>query len=301
MLSYSESDRPLAIVKHNNKPLDVIYYNKDVQPRTEHVNRNNYVLPSDYYNNRRYMPNKEIANFNRRVEYGDIDDDDDDELNNVINERINKNIKINTGTMQLLPREEQGQRQMVLVSGCSGSGKSTWTGQYILAYHSMFPKNRVIIISKKLEDPEYDKYRFIKRLDIDETLLQDQPLTAADFKDSLVIFDDIENITPTLLKSEVYRIKDDLIETGRSDNVYIILCTHLSMNGKETRRDLNETDTFVIFPGNSSPYQLKRLLINYGGLDIKEVDRIIKAPSRWVAVFRHAPRHVVTENEIYLL
>jgi predicted AAA+ superfamily ATPase len=254
MLSFYESDRPLALVKYDtgNKKNDIIYYH-DSDP-----------------------------------EYAGMDKRESD-------------IKLSYGKMVPLPRVEDNQRQMVYVTGPSGSGKSVWTSQYIKMYHALFPKNNIIIISKKNEDPAYDQYSYVTRLDIDDSLLEGPPLKSEDFANSLIIFDDIENITPALLKSEVYRIKDDIIETGRSSNIYVVICAHLAMNGRETRKDLNETDTFVIFPQNSSHYHLKSLLVKYAGLDTPDIAHILKAPTRWVMIYRHGPRHIITENEAFLV
>jgi hypothetical protein len=319
MLSFVDSPKAIALIKHdNNRNLDIVYYHdeksKELKPR---VNRTDYLNYEDFKNpNKRYDLSKyAISRLPRDIERGKLNpnnyyDDEEDvfeyknafnRINNNIEDRINKSIKINSGIFQMLPRFEDNQREFILVSGPSGSGKSTWTSSYIEMYHQLFPKNRIIIISKKTDEPEFDKLNYVKFIDIDKEWLDGEPLDTDDFENSLVVFDDIENVHPKVLRDEVYRLKDSLIETGRSKNIYIILCNHLSMNGNQTRKDLNESDTIVIFPSNSSHYHLDRLLRTYCGIDKKKVEYILKVPSRWCVIKKHVPRYCITENEIFLL
>jgi hypothetical protein len=317
MLSFDESERAIAIINYDNprRNFDIIYYNVIVQPTNmglagtqsnkPNINRADYLNSADFYHQGRPMPSQYYQFIPQDIQRGRpamYDDEYVQEFERIsqnINNRIEREIIVNDGTLSMLPRDEPNQRECILISGCSGSGKSTWASKYMNLYHRMNPKNRVIIISKKERDPEYEKLKFAKYLDL-ETLV-DTDLDVDNFTDSLVVFDDIENIQPTELKTKVYALKDNMIETGRSENIYVLLCTHLSMNGKDTRRDLNESDTVVLFPSNSSHYHMERLLKVYCGFDKEMVKRILNVPSRWVAIKKHAPRYCITEHEVFLI
>lgn len=329
MLSLEESDRPIVALKidYPIKKLEIVYFHEPNNNNNNNIddfeqqfdkavikpnirrNRADYLNYSDFDIDGRAMPSEYMSRMDADIKRGGnifrpIDTRYEQYINTLnqrIDDRMKKSLVANNGEFQILPRQEENQVDIILCSGCSGSGKSTWTGKFAQAYHLLFPKNRIILISKKDEDEEFDKLKYVKRLGVDESLLEDEPLDTHHFENSLVIFDDIENINPPELRKEVYRIKDLLIETGRSKNISVCLCTHISMNGKETRKDLNESNWIVIFPHNSSPYHMTQLLEKYGGFDKKQIKQMSNEPSRWLAIHKHAPRFYVTEHKVQLI
>ena len=162
----------------------------------------------------------------------------------------------------------------------------------------MFPEHPIFIFSKKEDDPAYDCYKFVTRIPLDEEFLETE-MDVYQFRDSLCVFDDIENC-PKGINEKVHALLDNLSETGRSENVNLVLCNHLSMMGNKTKRSLNESDSVVIFK-NSSPYHVKNLLEKYVGLDKNQIQTIMNLPSRWVFIKKDEPQYVITENKVYLL
>lgn len=316
-ISFEESDRPIAMVvgadqRHANR----ILYLHDEEPGAEPPPRIP-IRPSAL------LHADELARGRNAISPGDmnlicealdkgLDLEDIEELapdlvdrfleaQALTRERATTDIRLPAGNFVVIPQMIEGQRQCTMAMGPSGCGKSYWTGMYIRGYHAMFPDNRVFIVSKKDEDPVFDCYDFVQRVDIkDPSFLEDEPLGPKDFTDSLVVFDDCENISDRRVKEAVYKLKDNLSETGRSENVYLVICNHLGMNFHKTRIDLNESDGYVIYK-NGSSYHSKRLLEQYVGLDKAQIRRILSSPSRWVYIQKNAPRYCVTENECFLL
>jgi hypothetical protein len=158
----------------------------------------------------------------------------------------------------------------------------------------------VIIISEKSADPAYDKYPFIKWLTVDKEFLEGDPITVDDLASSLLVFDDIESL-PKLEKEAVFALKKRCSLVGRSSNIYIIVISHLSMRGDETKTDLSESDGYVVFPHGSSTYHLKRQLKEYAGLSPKQIAKIMRLPTRWVYIKKTYPQYVVSQYGCYLL
>lgn len=193
------------------------------------------------------------------------------------------------------------ERSIRYVTGASGSGKSYWTKMYTEEYHRMYPKRDVYIISSLSDDTTLDKLKYLKRLRIHEPEFLMEPITAEDFKDSLVIFDDTDCLVNKNLKNKIDGILNSVLETGRHFNVEVIYTSHLACNGKDTRRILNECKSVTIFPSGLGGKSMKYLLDNYFGLDKDQIKKIKKLQSRWVTIQKGFPMSVISDKECYIL
>ncbi len=294
MLSTRESSLPLAIIRNQSQDY-IIYYHPDENKEVKRFPKQGFNLTDeeidDVYrivegHKSAIYPEKYLAYYEKaKADY-----------------RLQKAKEyIVESPLQLfpIPQEIEGQRQSGLITGISGAGKSVFASQYAMLYHKMFPKNGVFLISKKDSDPAFEALKFIVRIPLDEEFLECD-MDTSDFKDSLVIFDDIENIKDKEIKTKVYKLKDNLAETGRSENVYLLTCNHVAMNGKETRVDLNECDFVVVFKSGSA-YHNENLLNKYVGLSKPQIKKIFEIKSRWYFVKKTDPMYVISENKIMLL
>lgn len=193
------------------------------------------------------------------------------------------------------------ERSIRYVTGASGSGKSYWTKMYTEEYHRMYPKRDVYIISSLSDDTTLDKLKYLKRLRIQEPEFLMEPVTAEDFKDSLVIFDDTDCLINKNVKNKIDGILNSVLETGRHFNVEVIYTSHLACNGKDTRRILNECKSVTIFPSGLGGKSMKYLLDNYFGLDKDQIKKIKKLQSRWVTIQKGFPMCVISDKECYIL
>jgi hypothetical protein len=191
------------------------------------------------------------------------------------------------------------ERNILYITGSSGSGKSYYTAQYIKEYKKIYPKREIYLFSSVSDDAQLDKLK-VKRIKLNNELLN-ETLTAEDFKDCLTIFDDTDAITNKPLKNKVNQILDSILQTGRHYNVSCILTFHTATGGRDTKMILNEAHSITIFPHNIGGRSSKYLLDSYLGLDKDEIKDIKRNTSRWVSVLKTYPKVVLSDKLVYTL
>jgi len=197
--------------------------------------------------------------------------------------------------------DKQKERQIRYVCGRSGSGKSFWTRNYAEEYHKMYPKRDIFVISSLKDDPTLDKLKCIKRLKIHEPAFLAENITAEDFKDSLVIFDDTDCLQNKFLKKKIDGIFNALAETGRHFSTSVVFTSHLACNGNDTKRILNECESVTIFPTGLGGKSMKYLLDNYFGLDKEQIRKVKALNSRWVTIQKSFPMVILSEKECFVM
>lgn len=193
------------------------------------------------------------------------------------------------------------ERSIRYVTGASGSGKSYYTKQYADEYKRMHPKREIYILSSIKEDKTLDKIKGLKRVKLDSQEFLTEDVTAEDFKDALVIFDDTDCLTNKRQKLKVDAILNSVLETGRHFNVEVVYTSHLACNGRDTKRILNECKSVTIFPSGLGGKAMKYLLDNYFGLDREQIKKLKSLNSRWVTIQKGFPMCVMSDKECYIL
>ena len=200
---------------------------------------------------------------------------------------------------QAIPNPEI-ERQILYITGRSGSGKSYYTKHYCDEYKRMYPKNGVFLFSALSEDSSIDKIKGLKRIKLTDELLNDE-ITSQDFRDSLVIFDDTDVISNKAHQKKVNLIMNNILQVGRHTNTSCIITTHTACNGKDTKIILNEAHTITIFPNGLGNRSMKYLLDSYLGLDKEQIKKIKKLSSRWVSIIKTFPMAILSEKECYII
>ena len=196
--------------------------------------------------------------------------------------------------LQIVPNTKT-ERQCVYICGQSGSGKSYFTTNYVKQYKKSFPKRDIYVISSIDEDKSIDSLK-PKRINVLHPDFMSDDFTSEDFKDSLVIFDDVD-VFPTKIKKKVLSIVNNILQIGRHYNVSVCFTTHNPTNGAETKILLSEAHIITVFPKTTGNRALKYLLDSYLGLDKKQIDRIKKMKSRAVSIIRGYPMVIIGESE----
>jgi len=200
-------------------------------------------------------------------------------------------------TLQLVPNPNT-ERQCLYVCGQSGSGKSHFTTEYVRNYKKTFPKNNVYVISSIDEDKSIDSLK-PQRINVLNPEFMDEEFTAVDFKDSIVIFDDVD-VFPKHVKKKVMEIVNSILQIGRHYNVSICFTVHNPNKGSETKILLTEANVITVFPRTTGSAALKYLLDNYLGLDSKQIKQIKKMKTRAVSVIRGYPVVILAEKTALL-
>ncbi len=190
-------------------------------------------------------------------------------------------------------------RDCLYICAPNQAGKTTYLGKYVSYFRKFYPKKPIYVFSALDNDPLLDKYKII-RITLDEGFL-DENITPSDLQNSLVIFDDIDQLRDREVRKEIYNMIDEILCTGAHSNISVAITHHLMTNYKETRCILNECTSITIFPNSGSKYQIRYTLKNYYGLDTHEIRKILNLKTRWVTIFKNYPRCVLYNKGIYLL
>ena len=215
-------------------------------------------------------------------------------------EDISNELIIDDGKLVPIPNIET--REVVYIAGPSGSGKSTYASLYLENYKKLFPDNDIIIFSRKSKDPVLDRLK-PSRFVIDESILTDPIDITQDLTEgACVLFDDTNTFQDDRIKKAVSKLMNDILEVGRSLNVYCVVTSHLvnPNERKDARTIWNEAHTVTIFPKAGNRYAMKYALKNYCGFDDSEANEILKLPSRWVTIGKQYPIYVMHENGAYI-
>jgi len=222
-----------------------------------------------------------------------------DKTNEIDNPMIKIVITKSFEYIQQIPNKNQ-ERQILYITGASGSGKSYYTQLYCSEYKKLFPKNEIFLFSSINEDSSIDKIKGLQRFILDEKFIKTN-IGAEDFKDSMVIFDDTDVISNKILKLKINSILNALLETGRHFNTSVIYTSHIATAGLDTKRILNEAHSITIFPASLGGRSLKNLLENHLGFDRHQIKKIKNIESRWTTICKTYPMVVLSEREAYLL
>lgn len=238
--------------------------------------------------------NKRDASKNRDI----YNENDKSSVKNYLNE-----IKLTDPdeVVQLIPNKKT-ERNVLYITGASGSGKSYYTREYIKQYKNAYPKNPIYIFSSLNDDTTLDKLTYIKRVKLDEKFLNTS-FTIDDFKNALIIFDDTDVISNRLMKKKLQEISDMILQTGRHTKTSFIYTSHLANRGFETRQILNEAHSLTIFPNTMGKRTSSYLLENLFGFDKNDIKKIRKIgeKSRWCSILKTFPIIVAYDKGAYVV
>jgi len=199
--------------------------------------------------------------------------------------------------LQQVPNDTS-EREILYITGASGSGKSTYTRKYCELYKKKYPKRPIFLFSSLEEDESLDSIKPM-RFKIEDRLVS-EPVKPEDIPESMVIFDDIDVIRDKKHRQAVLDLANQVLEIGRHYKISAIFTNHLPTNKGDTRRILNESHEVVFFPHSGTARGTRYLLESYVGIDNEMIKKIKKMPTRWCCVFKNYPQVVMTEHNIQL-
>lgn len=217
-----------------------------------------------------------------------------------INNKLKREIQLPNGLMFVLPDPDQTER--VYIAGKSGSGKSTWAAIYMNEFLRMFPEKKIYLISRHDDEKTYSA---IPHTPVPIDTFQDmdsdnKPIDLPDLANSLVVFDDCDNIQDKKISIAIKKLSDDIVSNGRKYGIYTIWLNHQLMEYTKTRNLLNEANKTVFFNSGSN-YHVKQYLLRYVGLNLEQIAKILAIRSRWTMIALTLPMYILHEHGAYLL
>ena len=197
--------------------------------------------------------------------------------------------------LQLVP-DTSTERVCLFVAGMSGSGKSFWTSKYVAEYKKRFKKNKIYVISPITDDKSINGLNPIRINPKSDNFIEDKP-TVEDFKDSLLICDDIEAYDKKTVIS-IMSLINSILTTGRHYRSSIIFLAHQATNGNMTRLLLSECHSITLFPAVMTGKSCRYLLDQYLGLTKEQIKKIKNVNSRAITIVKSYPMLLISESEI---
>ena len=209
--------------------------------------------------------------------------------------KLSTQINLISGSFLPMPNDCLIQGERGYISGAAGSGKSRWCSMYIENFIKMFPKFKIFLFSRLEKDPVLDKIKQIKRIMINDELI-DNPIQPSELKCSLVLFDDVDTGIEQKYIDVLSKLKDDLCQTGRHESIYVLMTSHVATDYKRTRKILSDVNFVVFFPRSGSVMGITYFLKNYMGMASKQIKKIMLLPSRWIMINKTYPNYILSEN-----
>lgn len=313
-LTFENIGKPIAIISDTDEIVHIADYNqmkKRVPKKYEkQQNVNDYGKLFDGFKGRRKTEVKN--NVHLLLTDPDAIDYIDDEPSLKIYREIKSErklfqptteMKLDDGEYMIYCNPDKKQFESILIVGQSGSGKSTIALKYSYEYNYLFPDNEIYLISSLEKDATLDKNKRIVRIPI-ESFLQLEP-TIDEFKNSLVIFDDWETLeySNKPLYKKICSLLTQIVSKGRHENIRSIIIKHKFQSSADKCGQLvvSEATHYVVYPRTCSKANLKLLLCTHGVLDTKQLNAVLKMPTRWIAYCKSLPNYIITENQIMIL
>lgn len=197
------------------------------------------------------------------------------------------------------------QRTSVYISGPSGAGKSTYAANFVNEIKKIpkYKKHDIFLITgagPDSSDPAFDSaFKEYSQLNIYSS--EFYALKFKDFKDSIVIFDDITAIEEKSIQQFIEKLQKALLENSRKLNVILININHASLDYMKTKYLIGESDTYVLFPSKAFIESVRFLESKCGIKSKQMIDRIENMPTRHVTIRKEKPRCLISDREIILL
>lgn len=211
-------------------------------------------------------------------------------------------IQLKAGNLVPIPRivnDGELKRENIFISAPEEGGKSYIAGKYAEQHHKLYPNAKFVIFSEISYDEAYDDPKLgLKpiRIKLDHKLV-DKPFKVEEFKtNSLVLFDDIDNLEDKEIQKEVYKLRSRLLHTGRHKAIFVISLSHNPTMGKITGSSLMESSSIILFPKAGDAYHIETVCRKYLGYNKETIDKILNLDSRWVQLHKRAPCMILHEK-----
>lgn len=221
-----------------------------------------------------------------------------DNIRDQMNNDMKKDIKIK-GNHEFIHIPQKQLRCIYYIAGPSGCGKSTMSSKLIKNLLKKNKDKRAFLFSVKDEDAVLDKIDQLKRVELDEEILE-EPIELDELRNSIAVFDDADVFRDKRMSKEVNYLKDLICQVGRSYDIDAIITAHELTNYKKTKVLFDELHVMIIFPADTNYHSLRYVLREYFGMTRDQIRRLMQLPTDYVMVVKK-PRMIIYRNGCYLL
>lgn len=203
--------------------------------------------------------------------------------------------EVTSSNLKIIPKINE--RECILISGPSGVGKTYMAMDYVRQFKKIKPKHNILLYSKKPFENLGLKYKHMN-----ESIKAVSDMKLPDIKNSLVIFDDYENISDSKDGTKaIESLLNNILNVGRTFDIYCIVITHVMMNYRLTKNILNECNKIILFPNGGNKYQYKKYLQTYMGLGKDQIEQILRMKDRHVVINKTFPTHLLSKTKLKLI
>lgn len=240
---------------------------------------------------------------------------------------IGEEFYINDGSFTILPTKYEpkenigcrddpdGKRDVYYLTGGSGCGKTYQSSRYSQNYKKMYPNNNIILISHQPPTEKSDPMS-LQHLDCiffdlrnpkvcESNFVGPNKLTIQELADSLVIFDDYENIRDKAVYKGVFELILDILFTGRHYRCSTMLIRHTRTSVTETTQILTETPWICLFPGGITAESIEYFSNRYCGISKAQMREILrychKNNERYMYCHCNYPIMVITDHSMKII
>ena len=208
--------------------------------------------------------------------------------------------KINGSNIQFYPRDDK-ERQCGYICGSSGAGKTTWITEYAKKYHSIYPKAPIYMFSEKDDDPTIDGLKFIKRILIDDNIVEIADIPLDNYlQNTLLIFDDYIDLKKVYLTPIMALIRR-VLKLGRQYKISCLIVSHIMnpTSNREFTRELLLESHFVVWINQDNTHGTNYYLKTYSGASKAMIEKINNVKGRYIVHSKRYPQYIITEKEIF--
>lgn len=190
------------------------------------------------------------------------------------------------------------------ISGLSGSGKSSFTSEFInhnKKFNTKVKGSAVFLFSPVHDDKSLKSINDIIHVDLNDFEAEtEREFSLTDVpKGSICIFDDIDSFSGKKLQKKYQELRDVFLQRGRHNDVSVITISHSPMQGYISKSTNMECEYFVIFP-STNKRDSAALLKTYCFYDHEQIQDVLDTKSRWVFIKKSVPAYWISQREIKL-
>ena len=245
-------------------------------------------------------PNQKKIKYISAKESKDVEEITDDDI---LELKIKKNSQRYFLPIITFNTNKNIQRDVFIVFGASGSGKSVFINFLAMLHSKLQPTQKILFFTNnnyKIDTSlSHELYEFV---DLEE-MLHDIDIkefqTSNQYDNTLLIFDDCDLDHDMDLKRKYYNFLSVLLKFKRKNRINLIISCHDESSGRWSKLLFIEMTNYVFF-NNSLKNRSNIILKDYLKLTSLEIKELTTSNKSWI-VINTKKKTVITPKKIYTL